>query len=184
MLAETIGQAFDRTVARYPEGEAGGASSALPLHLAATGRDRGSACPCVRLHHPRHYHDLPNDGFDPLLTLTAVAEERATGLYGVPTMFIALLDHPRLGEFDLSSLRTGIMAGSTCPIDRSHALRGNAAPDALRHLSAVAETCSGWRDAERHRRHSHAERGNDQPESTKGTRRSPLICRCVLFFYY
>jgi fatty-acyl-CoA synthase len=58
----------------------------------------------------------PNDGFDPLLTLTAVAEERATGLYGVPTMFIALLDHPRLGEFDLSSLRTGIMAGSTCPI--------------------------------------------------------------------
>ncbi|AZF43204.1 Acetoacetyl-CoA synthetase (leucine) [Pseudomonas sp. R1-43-08] len=59
----------------------------------------------------------PNDGFDPLLTLTAVAEERATGLYGVPTMFIALLDHPRLGEFDLSSLRTGIMAGSTCPIE-------------------------------------------------------------------
>ncbi|WP_256660199.1 hypothetical protein [Pseudomonas sp. R2-37-08W] len=59
LLAETIGQAFDRTVARYPEGEAGGASSALPLHLAATGRDRGSACPCVRLHHPRHYHDLP-----------------------------------------------------------------------------------------------------------------------------
>lgn len=59
----------------------------------------------------------PNDGFDPLLTLTAVAQERATGLYGVPTMFIALLDHPRLGEFDLSSLRTGIMAGSTCPIE-------------------------------------------------------------------
>ncbi|AZF06113.1 AMP-binding protein [Pseudomonas sp. R5-89-07] len=59
----------------------------------------------------------PNDGFDPLLTLTAVAEERATALYGVPTMFIALLDHPRLDEFELSSLRTGIMAGSTCPIE-------------------------------------------------------------------
>ncbi len=59
----------------------------------------------------------PNDGFDPLLTLTAVAEERATGLYGVPTMFIALLDHPRRGEFDLSALRTGIMAGATCPIE-------------------------------------------------------------------
>lgn len=59
----------------------------------------------------------PNDGFDPLLTLTAVAEERATGLYGVPTMFIALLDHPRRSEFDLSSLRTGIMAGATCPIE-------------------------------------------------------------------
>ncbi|MFO2462930.1 AMP-binding protein [Pseudomonas sp. 15FMM2] len=59
----------------------------------------------------------PNDGFDPLLTLTAVAEEQATGLYGVPTMFIAMLDHPRRAEFDLSSLRTGIMAGSTCPIE-------------------------------------------------------------------
>ena len=59
----------------------------------------------------------PNDGFDPLLTLTAVAEEHATGLYGVPTMFIAMLDHPQLGGFDLSSLRTGIMAGATCPIE-------------------------------------------------------------------
>ncbi|WP_314385708.1 AMP-binding protein [Pseudomonas brenneri] len=59
----------------------------------------------------------PNDGFDPLLTLTAVAEERATGLYGVPTMFIAMLDHPQRDEFDLSTLRTGIMAGSTCPIE-------------------------------------------------------------------
>jgi fatty-acyl-CoA synthase len=59
----------------------------------------------------------PNDGFDPLLTLSAVAEEQATGLYGVPTMFIAMLDHPRRAEFDLSRLRTGIMAGSTCPIE-------------------------------------------------------------------
>lgn len=59
----------------------------------------------------------PNDGFDPLLTLSAVADEKATGLYGVPTMFIALLDHPRRAEFDLSSLRTGIMAGATCPIE-------------------------------------------------------------------
>lgn len=59
----------------------------------------------------------PNDGFDPLLTLAAVAEERATGLYGVPTMFIAMLDHPRRAGFDLSALRTGIMAGSTCPIE-------------------------------------------------------------------
>ena len=59
----------------------------------------------------------PNDGFDPLLTLSAVAEERATALYGVPTMFIAVLDHPRRGEFDLATLRTGIMAGATCPIE-------------------------------------------------------------------
>lgn len=59
----------------------------------------------------------PSDGFDPLLTLTAVAEEHATGLYGVPTMFIAMLDHPGRDPLDLSRLRTGIMAGSTCPIE-------------------------------------------------------------------
>ena len=59
----------------------------------------------------------PNDAFDPLLTLRAVAEEKATALYGVPTMFIAMLDQPQRHDFDLSSLRTGIMAGSTCPIE-------------------------------------------------------------------
>ncbi|MFP5425449.1 MAG: fatty acid CoA ligase family protein [Gammaproteobacteria bacterium] len=59
----------------------------------------------------------PSDAFDPLATLRAVAEEKATALYGVPTMFIAELDHPQRGEFDLSSLRTGIMAGATCPIE-------------------------------------------------------------------
>lgn len=59
----------------------------------------------------------PNDAFDPLLTLNTVAEEKATGLYGVPTMFIAMLDQPQRAEFDLSTLRTGIMAGATCPIE-------------------------------------------------------------------
>lgn len=59
----------------------------------------------------------PNDAFDPLLTLGTVAEEQASALYGVPTMFIAMLDHPQRGDFDLSSLRTGIMAGATCPIE-------------------------------------------------------------------
>ena len=59
----------------------------------------------------------PGEGFDPLATLQTVAEERCTALYGVPTMFIAQLDHPRFAEFDLSSLRTGIMAGSPCPIE-------------------------------------------------------------------
>ena len=57
------------------------------------------------------------EGFDPLAVLETVAAERCTGLHGVPTMFIALLDHPRFSEFDLSSLRTGIMAGSPCPIE-------------------------------------------------------------------
>ena len=59
----------------------------------------------------------PNDGFDPLLVLETVQAERCTGLHGVPTMFIAELDHPRFKEFDLSTLRTGIMAGSPCPIE-------------------------------------------------------------------
>jgi fatty-acyl-CoA synthase len=59
----------------------------------------------------------PGEAFDPLLTLEAVSAERCTSLYGVPTMFIAELSHPRFAEFDLSSLRTGIMAGAPCPID-------------------------------------------------------------------
>lgn len=60
---------------------------------------------------------IPGEGFDPLATLETVQEERCTGLHGVPTMFIAELEHPRFGEFDLSSLRTGIMAGSPCPVE-------------------------------------------------------------------
>jgi fatty-acyl-CoA synthase len=56
------------------------------------------------------------EGFDPLAVLQTVASERCTVLHGVPTMFIAELEHPRFGEFDLSSLRTGIMSGSSCPI--------------------------------------------------------------------
>jgi fatty-acyl-CoA synthase len=59
----------------------------------------------------------PGEGFDPAATLAAVAEERCTSLYGVPTMFIAQLNHPDFARFDLSSLRTGIMAGSPCPIE-------------------------------------------------------------------
>jgi fatty-acyl-CoA synthase len=60
---------------------------------------------------------VPGEGFDPLAVLEAVAAERCTGLHGVPTMFIAVLDHPAFARFDLSSLRTGIMAGSPCPIE-------------------------------------------------------------------
>jgi len=58
----------------------------------------------------------PGEGFDPLATLKTVESQRCTALYGVPTMFIAELDHPEFGSFDLSSLRTGIMAGAPCPI--------------------------------------------------------------------
>jgi fatty-acyl-CoA synthase len=60
---------------------------------------------------------FPSEGFDPLATLEAVAAEHCTALHGVPTMFIAEMDHPDFSRFDLSSLRTGIMAGSPCPIE-------------------------------------------------------------------
>jgi fatty-acyl-CoA synthase len=57
------------------------------------------------------------EGFEPDSVLKALAAERCTAVYGVPTMFVAMLDHPELGSFDLSSLRTGIMAGAPCPIE-------------------------------------------------------------------
>lgn len=60
---------------------------------------------------------LPGPGFDALATLQALAEERCTALYGVPTMYIAMLSHARFSAFDLGALRTGIMAGALCPID-------------------------------------------------------------------
>ncbi len=59
----------------------------------------------------------PNDGFEPLSVLEAVQNEKCTALHGVPTMFIAELDHPDFDKYDLSTLRTGIMAGSSCPIE-------------------------------------------------------------------
>ncbi|WP_432260291.1 AMP-binding protein [Cupriavidus sp. TMH.W2] len=60
---------------------------------------------------------FPGEAFDPEATMQAVSEERCTALHGVPTMFIAQLDHPRFADYDFSSLRTGIMAGSPCPIE-------------------------------------------------------------------
>jgi fatty-acyl-CoA synthase len=60
---------------------------------------------------------LPSPQFDVLATLEAVHNERATALYGVPTMFIAQLTHPEFNRFDLTSLRTGVMAGAPCPIE-------------------------------------------------------------------
>jgi fatty-acyl-CoA synthase len=59
----------------------------------------------------------PAPSFEPLATLEAIAEERCTSVYGVPTMFIGMLSHPQFHEFDLTSLRTGMMAGSPCPIE-------------------------------------------------------------------
>jgi fatty-acyl-CoA synthase len=60
---------------------------------------------------------IPSPGFDPETALRAVQEERCTGIYGVPTMFIAMQNHPDFASYDLSSLRTGLMAGSPCPVE-------------------------------------------------------------------
>ncbi len=80
---------------------------------------------------------FPGEGFEPWRCSQTVASERCTALYGVPTMFIAELEHPRFGEFDLSSLRTGIMAGSAVPDRRDapgHRRDAHAAGDhMLRH---------------------------------------------------
>ena len=65
----------------------------------------------------------PSAGFDPLAVLETVEAERCTALHGVPTMFIAELDHPEFDRFDLSSLRTGIMAGAPCPIEVMNKVR-------------------------------------------------------------
>jgi fatty-acyl-CoA synthase len=59
----------------------------------------------------------PNDGFDPKTVLETVQAEKATALYGVPTMFIAELNHPDFAQYDLSTLRTGVMAGAPCPVE-------------------------------------------------------------------
>jgi fatty-acyl-CoA synthase len=56
----------------------------------------------------------PSEGFDPLATLEAIAAERCTAVYGVPTMFIAEMDHPDFAKFDLTSLRTAIPRSRTC----------------------------------------------------------------------
>ena len=79
---------------------------------------------------------IPSESFDPLKSLEAVQKERCTSLYGVPTMFIAELQLPEFGQFDLSSLRTGVMAGSPCPVEIMKQVQS------LMHMSEV-EICYG-----------------------------------------
>jgi len=63
---------------------------------------------------------FPGEGFDPTSVLAAVSNERCTGLHGVPTMFVAETDLPNMDDYDLTSLRTGVMAGAPCPIELMH----------------------------------------------------------------
>ena len=87
--------------------------------------------------------------FDPLMTLAAVEKEKCTALYGVPTMFIAELNHPMFAMFDLTSLRTGIMAGSPCPIEtmrqviaRMHAKEITIAYGLTESSPVITQTCT------------------------------------------
>ena len=127
--------------------------------------------------------------FDPVATLQAVQDERCTSLYGVPTMFIAELEHPEFGEFDLSSLRTGIMAGSPCPIETMRRVRLRDAHggghDLLRHDRDLAGVDADGRrrpagEARRHRRaRAPARRGQGRrPRERRDRRRaaSPASC--------
>ncbi len=78
---------------------------------------------------------VPSESFDPGAVLETVEAERCTSLYGVPTMFIAELEHPRFDEFDLSSLRTGVMAGAPCPIETMRQVRSRM------HMEEVTIAC-------------------------------------------
>jgi fatty-acyl-CoA synthase len=82
----------------------------------------------------------PAEAFEPEATLAAVQAERCTSLYGVPTMFIAELEHPRFDDFDLSSLRTGIMAGSPCPVEVMKAVQADMHMDEVTICYGMTET--------------------------------------------
>ncbi|WP_136680875.1 AMP-binding protein [Neptunomonas sp. XY-337] len=82
----------------------------------------------------------PDEGFDPTTVLEAVSEEKATALYGVPTMFIAELDHPDFEKFDVSSLRTGIMAGSICPAEVMKAVNSRLHMEEVQIAYGMTET--------------------------------------------
>ena len=86
---------------------------------------------------------LPAAQFDPLATLEAVQAERCTALYGVPTMFIAEFEHPEFSRFDLTSLRTGVMAGSPCPIELMKRVAGEMHCPELTIVYGQTETSPG-----------------------------------------
>ncbi len=82
----------------------------------------------------------PDDAFEPKSVLEAVSEERATALYGVPTMFIAEMDHPDFDQYDVSSLRTGIMAGSICPAEVMKAVNSKMHMEEVQIAYGMTET--------------------------------------------
>lgn len=85
----------------------------------------------------------PNDAFDPGITLKTLQEEQCTAVHGVPTMFVTMLDHPAFSEYDLSKLRTGVMAGAPCPIEiMRHVIDDMNMKDVLIGYGLTESTCS------------------------------------------
>jgi fatty-acyl-CoA synthase len=103
----------------------------------------------------------PSEGFDAKAVLEAVQAERATALYGVPTMFIAELEHPDFAKYDLSSLRTGIMAGSPCPVEVMKKV------NTLMHMDEV-EICYGMTEVSPVSTQTRADAPFDKRVSTVG----------------
>ena len=87
---------------------------------------------------------VPAEHFDAPATLYAIGAERATSLYGVPTMFIAQLEHADFAKRDLSSLRTGVMAGSPCPIEVLNRVVDDMGGDEIDAICGVAASCGSW----------------------------------------
>ena len=83
---------------------------------------------------------VPGEAFDPLGVLKAVEAERCTALHGVPTMFISILEHPAFSRFDLSSLRTGAMAGAPCPVEVMRRVIGEMGMDEITIAYGMTET--------------------------------------------
>lgn len=83
---------------------------------------------------------IPSEGFAPLSTLKAVNNERCTSLYSVPTMFVAMLEHTEFDQFDLSTLRTGIMAGAPCPVEVMRRVQSSMHMDEVTIAYGMTET--------------------------------------------
>src|SRR5262249_43371003 len=105
---------------------------------------------------------FPSAGFDPKATLEAVATERCTALYGVPTMFLAELEHPDFHSFDLTSLRTGVMAGAPCPVELMKRVIGEM------HLKEIT-ICYGMTETSPVSFQSHCDDPIERRVSTVGT---------------
>ncbi len=143
---------------------------------------------------------VPSESFDPETTLATIAEEKCTSLYGVPTMFIAQLNHANFEHHDTSSLRTGVMAGSPCPVEVMKQVQSRMHADEMTICYGMTETSpvstQSHTDAPFDKRvstvgsiHPHAEIKIVDPETNRAVRRGTQgeLCTrgyCVMLGYW